>query len=838
MTPLGRKGKECWRSGRSVLALAVLAFGPLAPAVVGQRVLLPADLLMVMVPFKAYQRQLGFRRVSNPILDAVQQFWPWRQYAGQQLRRGIIPLWNPYLFCGTPFVANNQSAVFYPETWLFAWLPAERAFGWAAALYLFASGSFMFWFLRRLGLRRRAALVGAVAWMYNGFVVGWICLPSFRSVPGWLPLLLGAYEEALRRRPGQAGPWLALAALAVAMQFWAGNLHISFFVLLTFALYAAWAAGRERYGGRGAARPLAAAATILALGSALAALQLMPTLELAHRSPRTAITYADLLSYRLVPLQLWVGLMPDVLGHPADYNHWGGFLGQQYRSYTELAWYTGGFTAVLAVLALLRAWRRQVYFWAAVAVIGLALALGLPLNLVFFKLVPGFRMLPGINRAVVMTCFALPVLASFGAQTLLEAERPLAAAGPRKGRLGRWAAEQALGASAAAVAGVALVGTLWAWVVSGRYEAAGLCLGSYTGWQYARWLAVAGLPTLLAWAWRRWRRPGWWAAALAVLAADMGYFALHFFPLVSRKYCQPPSQMVAFLQEEERKALSSGQPFRILSIGRHALDRMAPNVPMLFGLQDVQGSESLAYGRYVRLLKAACDARYGFEQVGWDSALAGLAGARYLLSAVELRAARGQVPPYLVEVMGGERAKLYERRGTWPRAYLAELALVSASAQETLALLRGCFSAPARVVISPADREKLRGARWVGRAGRQRAALRRLSAAPQPTLQCIPYQASWVRVQARGGLHRGDLLVLMDSYYPGWRAYGQHGEPLTLIPANYCFRAVALEREARWVDFVYEPASYKLGSFVALGAVVVLGALLVGASKEAGYRSG
>ncbi|MCD6352331.1 MAG: hypothetical protein J7M26_09455, partial [Armatimonadetes bacterium] len=170
--------RAAWRSLRCLLFLAALALLPLSPALFGHRVFLPADLLMVMQPFRAHAPELGFTRVSNPILDAVQQFWPWRKFAGQQLGVGTIPLWNPYMLCGTPFVANNQSAVFYPETWLFALTSAWRAapaFAWAAAFYLFASSSFMFWFLRSLGLRRRAALVGAVAWMYNGFVVGWIC---------------------------------------------------------------------------------------------------------------------------------------------------------------------------------------------------------------------------------------------------------------------------------------------------------------------------------------------------------------------------------------------------------------------------------------------------------------------------------------------------------------------------------------------------------------------------------------------------------------------------------------------------------------------------------------
>ena len=366
-----RRHRQACRSLRCLLFPAALSLLPLAPALFLGRVLLPADLLMVMQPFKALSHQMAFTRVSNPILDAVQQFWPWRRYAGDQLRHGVVPLWNPYMLSGTPFVANNQSAVFYPETWLFALMTPERAFACAAALYLFASGSFMFWFLRTIGLRRRAALLGAVAWMYNGFVVGWICLPSFRSVPGWLPLVLGAYERARRAEgPGRA-PWLALGALALGLQFLAGNLHVSFYLLLTFALYvlasACWRARR----GQSPAPALAVAALMAVGGAALAAIQLLPTLEFAARSHRRAIAYASTLGYRLPWPYLFAGLMPDLFGNPVDYNFWGWSLSPTHREYIETAWYFGVLPLMLMAAAF--AWRRnsQIWFWGAMWLAGL-----------------------------------------------------------------------------------------------------------------------------------------------------------------------------------------------------------------------------------------------------------------------------------------------------------------------------------------------------------------------------------------------------------------------------------------------------------------------------------
>jgi len=209
------------------------------PATLGGKVLLPADLYLRFQPWRAHAAEFpGFRRPSNPMLDPVQQFYPWRKFAAESIRQGEIPLWNPYSLCGTPFVGNNQSAIFYPETWLFYAMPPERAFGYATALYFFLAGSFMFAFLRTIGLARAPAMFGAAAFMCNGFAVGWLCFPTFRSVGAWLPAMLLAFERAARARTvPRTALWTALCALAIGVQFLAGNLQVSFYVVLGFAAY-------------------------------------------------------------------------------------------------------------------------------------------------------------------------------------------------------------------------------------------------------------------------------------------------------------------------------------------------------------------------------------------------------------------------------------------------------------------------------------------------------------------------------------------------------------------------------------------------------------------------
>ena len=269
-----------------VVLLASLAVGLLWPVTLGGRTLLSTPLLLANDPWHAYLPQFEaelWRKGANWMSDPMYQFFPWRSYVNEELRRNTFPLWNPRQFFGTPFLANDQSQVFYPDTWLLLPLPAEQAMGWSAALFLFLAGTFMFGFLRTLGCRHLAALIGAVAFMTNGYFVAWLNWPGIRAVIAWLPLILLCYERAVR---GRSLPWALAGAVAFCLQLLVGHMDMTIYLLIAFGLYAlarAALAARER-GWRAGRWPLAALGIIVLLGSGLATGQVLPALELGRVS--------------------------------------------------------------------------------------------------------------------------------------------------------------------------------------------------------------------------------------------------------------------------------------------------------------------------------------------------------------------------------------------------------------------------------------------------------------------------------------------------------------------------------------------------------------------------
>src|SRR5262249_26712459 len=110
-----------------------------------------------------------FRGQAPSFRDQADFFYPIKLYTMDRLRRGEVPLWNPFSGAGEPWLANGQSGVFYPPT-LFFLLPSP---GMAAALFLLFHLSVAAWGFRRFvkdeGVSEAGALLGGAIYCARGF---------------------------------------------------------------------------------------------------------------------------------------------------------------------------------------------------------------------------------------------------------------------------------------------------------------------------------------------------------------------------------------------------------------------------------------------------------------------------------------------------------------------------------------------------------------------------------------------------------------------------------------------------------------------------------------------
>ena len=94
--------------------------------------------------------------------DHIDYFQPLRFFTAIHMRGHALPYWNPYSASGEPWLANPQTGVFYPPTWLFVALPFETAYMLYLALHLAILGWGAYVLFSRSG-SEGAALVGAFA---------------------------------------------------------------------------------------------------------------------------------------------------------------------------------------------------------------------------------------------------------------------------------------------------------------------------------------------------------------------------------------------------------------------------------------------------------------------------------------------------------------------------------------------------------------------------------------------------------------------------------------------------------------------------------------------------
>lgn len=202
-------------------------------------------------------------------------FHPNFEFTAAAFRSGHFPFWNPFLYGGAPFMANFQSALFYPVTWFSVLGNFPAQVGWDAwAHAVLAAVSFYHW-ARWEGLSRHGAAAAALVGAFNGTFLLHHAYPGNFHAIALAPLL---FHGARRLAVGPSAAGWALLAAGAALQVFAG--HPQFVVYTCLAVLALTA-------GAGAAG-WARVAGALTAGALLSAVQWLPSLPVLAAIPRSA----------------------------------------------------------------------------------------------------------------------------------------------------------------------------------------------------------------------------------------------------------------------------------------------------------------------------------------------------------------------------------------------------------------------------------------------------------------------------------------------------------------------------------------------------------------------
>jgi hypothetical protein len=384
-------------------------------------------LLLAALVFVAAALVLCWPMLSGKILagsDYQLAGWAFRSFGAEYWREHhSVPLWNPYIFGGMPFVGGMHGDIFYPTAWLRYILPLDLATNLTFAGHLVIAGIAAYCLFRRLGVSWTAAVTGGLAYELSGIVAS-LVHPGHDGklfASAMAPFVLLGLLRGIR--DGKPSGYAA-AALAIGLSLH-GHPQMSYYLLVAAGMWTLFLAFHGAAGPQGAERirALAWSAGAVALGLGIYAIQAMPFAAYIPFSPRAeggpSAGWEYATSYAMGPAELWTTFLPEFNGIKDSYVGPNGF-----KLHTE---YIGVSVILLAICGLggKRAGRERLAL-GVIALLFLLVSFGAatPFYRMWYELMPLMKKVRAAGMAFYLVALPICVFAAFGVDRIKRAEVP------------------------------------------------------------------------------------------------------------------------------------------------------------------------------------------------------------------------------------------------------------------------------------------------------------------------------------------------------------------------------------------------------------------------------
>lgn len=753
------------------------------PAFMPGKILLDGDALYRYAPWsKIAPSDVDISNSRSGITDPLTQFFPWYRFSKQSFSEGKIPLWNPYVYCGNPFLANYQSSLFYPFTWpfLFFTIGLAQCIKIIGECLVAALG--MYLLLRRYGVGWAATLPGIIVFLFSGFSVCWLQFPIF-GVVCFFPLLLWSIEYCFLR--------CTLVRFVLMMFFCyciltAGNPEtVTHVLILTFLFFMFRGISMKKRGFQVFALFIGA----LLFAGILGAAQLLPFLEYVVDSFRMMQRVNESEGGYVFPLS-FISLLfiPD-------------FLGKGHARYIESTGYTGLFSLIfLFCLVIRRKFDSIVFAYSSIIVFSLSIAYGLFGLHTFLGFFPGSDV--SLNHRILFGFgFGISVLTSYGLQSILD--------GIGKSEDGHtfWKVEWRCYLSGMIVLGItALVVLNWLGEALKRKQVTTSSLQENIDFFLVIWcicllvICTAGI----------FRNTRYLQKVLPFIVSLVLFFDLyHIYHEINS------SAVIEKLYPETRTITNLQRKLgddRFTAIG----NVIVPNLGMYFDLRDPRGYDALADKNYVSFV-ASYHPRIALGQGIWfknpNKLFLDLVSVRFLLSEVPLPHWRAPNKPYgpIAEEMNMgdmwvyERGEPFERVSYYP---LARCEVADWNSTHENFRLKASISSEMSGVFEEVVRSQ-------HQSGEQ----------PELNTETLYFNETGNTIEVRCVVSQPCLAFINTSYNHGWKAVVNE-KKTSVLKVNGSFMGLILNIGENRLFLSYRPESFHLGLFLSLLGLLCAIALL------------
>jgi hypothetical protein len=336
----------------------------------------------------------------------------WIRFAIRAVHSGEIPLWNPFIFCGQPFMPSTHATLFYPPNWLYLFaLPQPLSINLCILTQVVLMASFTVYYCRVRGTSNASASIAGVIAGLGSVMTCRIFAGHFTmlcTVP-WIPLMFALQEKLFAGYSRTLLPF----ALAGAAMFMGGHLQYAYYYgLFLAASILLYAISNVPRGNR--ARWILkqsywhAVAGFIAIS--LVAVEALPAIDIAQHSLRSGSTNLEWLRQFAMPPENLLGIIaPGFWGRGVDY--WGRW------EWWEATFYMGIPGLVLCITAItVQVSSRKISHIALLfpLLIVISIAGFLPILPAILRWIPGWIMFRGHNRVLSFALVFGAVLAAHG----------------------------------------------------------------------------------------------------------------------------------------------------------------------------------------------------------------------------------------------------------------------------------------------------------------------------------------------------------------------------------------------------------------------------------------
>lgn len=779
-------------------------------AFLGHKILFPSNLLVTFyspwstVKIKGWEQGVPNKPIGGN--DQVRLFYPGRTFTNESIANREFPLWNPYIFSGSPHLANFQSAVFYPLNILYLIFPQIFAWSLLVVIPLFLGFVFMYIFLKSVDCENNAAIIGAIAFGFCGFMSAWTQENAAVGQAGlWLPLMLYSIEKLMREMKLR---YILLGSFALAASFLGGFYQIAFYAWVVGFAYALFRLFQQR---KLLVKRLIYFLLTFLTAFGFCAIQLIPSAEAFFDSPRGITNVWYLFDLYLRPMTHLIRLIfPDITGNPGAYNYFGqGF-------YHETLIYVGIIPLLFAIFSAVRLYKKPiVLFFLFLTTISAFLTIKSPFTLWFFKLpVPLVNsFLP--SRIFYLTSFGLATLAAFGITAYLKKENDYSEKVLRRIILatGIIMSVPYIFIGLSFLQKYALVGQFFQQIYYPK-------LSNWRPIMFKNLLFssslifVTYLITIL-----KFRKKS--VLLLVFLTAVSQFYFLNKYSVVGfPQFLYPEHFIFSFLSGKNNE----GEFFRYLAFGRPILG----NVSSDKHVYTPEGLDAVFPYRYAQLVSASKNggilikdvprieatlSELGLEESILENErrykLISLLGVKYLFYYLEKPLDEKILPlkfpaSSFKQIWSKDNWYAYENLNVQPRVFLVSDYSVEKIPQNLVSNFFSKNFNPAKSVILD---EEINGK------------LESDLSDDAPIAKIVEYKPQYINIKTES--KKPKILFLSDNYNPGWSAYID-GKETKIYRADYTFRAVFIPSGMHKITFSYFPKSFKIGLMITLATIVLV----------------